>query len=408
MRVLQIGPIPPEVGGTTCGGVASHLWSLATHLAAYGHRVGILADNFSGSSTRHTTKQAVEIYGAGSFVRNVQPHNFLLPAFWAKIVRAKSHFRSTYSWHGVMSGIQIYQSVLERFNPDVIHIHHLETRFTFACISTKGAIPLVTTVHSTHSIDFSESPKRNLNYQLVQRNLDLADNLVFVSRFLRKRFEEFFPGKLRKIMSRVIPNPLDSTRYFPVPKEKAREKLGWLPDEVVILFVGNLIPRKGAGLLFEAAIILLQTFRLKFRLVLVGDGPQKSNLEDLISRYDLQSTVNLEGVKPPCALPDYYSAADLFVLPSAMESFGLVFIEAMLCGCPVIGTPEVLDELLLSDACGFRVPDRDAFALAQSIKEALGRNWDREEIRHYALSYDWKTKIQDFIQIYHEISDSKV
>jgi len=68
--------------------------------------------------------------------------------------------------------------------------------------------------------------------------------------------------------------------------------------------------------------------------MIVGDGPDRGELEKRIQEKDLSGFVSMEGVKPQADLRTYYSAADLFVLPSLMESFGLVFIEAMLCGCP--------------------------------------------------------------------------
>jgi glycosyltransferase involved in cell wall biosynthesis len=117
----------------------------------------------------------------------------------------------------------------------------------------------------------------------------------------------------------------------------------------------------------------------------------------------LNHFVSLEGGKLQSELRYYYSGADLFVLPSLMESFGLVFIEAMLCGCPVIGTSEALKEILPSEESGFYIPPGDIRALVAGMKKGLERPWDREKIRRSVLHFDWKESIPRFEQIYREI-----
>jgi glycosyltransferase involved in cell wall biosynthesis len=173
----------------------------------------------------------------------------------------------------------------------------------------------------------------------------------------------------------------------------------------LILFVGSLMPRKATHLLIEA-FSKLRKQHPKARLMIVGDGPQRGELEKMIQEKDLNGLVSLEGTKSQAELRCYYSAADLFVLPSLMESFGLVFIEAMLCGCPVIGTPEALKEILPSEESGFYIPPGDIHALTTGIERALERSWNREKIRRSVLHFDWKESLHSFERIYHEICDS--
>jgi len=91
-----------------------------------------------------------------------------------------------------------------------------------------------------------------------------------------------------------------------------------------------------------------------------------------------------------------------------MESWGLVFLDAMLCGCPVIGTPESLDEMLESDREGFRVKSSAPDVLAGAIHEGLSRAWDRDLIRRMACRYDWSNKIGEFEELYQSMRNEGV
>jgi glycosyltransferase involved in cell wall biosynthesis len=204
-------------------------------------------------------------------------------------------------------------------------------------------------------------------------------------------------------MTRVIHNPIDASVFKLLPKKEARSRIKKDSKPPMILFVGKLIPRKGAHLLVEA-VGRLRAKGQSLQLTIVGDGPQKRNLEVLIHEKELISSVFLEGPKSQAELIHYYNAADLFVLPSLMESFGLVFVEALLCGCPVIGTPRVLNELLPSEDYGYYTPPSDTLALADTIEKALSRSWDRAELSDYAFrTFNWEDRIKDFEQVYAEV-----
>jgi glycosyltransferase involved in cell wall biosynthesis len=296
----------------------------------------------------------------------------------------------------------LYQQVIEDFQPEVIHVHHLENQFPFAYFTASDRIPLITTVHSSHLIDFSEPSRRPLRHQFVRENLGLARNLIFVSRFVKARYEALFPDGLVGRRTWIIHNPHDSSLFSVFPKKEARRHIKKESEYYLILFVGGLIPRKGAHVLVEA-LGRLKTKGLEVRAMLAGEGPERTALQALIQEKELSEAISLEGPKSQEELVHYYNAADLFVLPSLMESFGVVFIEAMLCGCPVIGTPEVLQELLPGEGFGYYVPSENPQALADAIEKAHSQSWDRAKIRHYATDFDWKTRIHDFEEAYAEI-----
>ena len=399
MRILQVGPIPPDVGGRTRGGVATHVWSLANHLATQSHQVAVFADNYVSRHSRSEFKDAVEIYGRQRPLRTLQTNQLSRFTFWKIALLTKSHFSSVQSWSEVILKSLDYYRVIALFQPDVIHVHHLENRFPYVHFLTNGRFPTVTTVHSTHSLEVVDSKRSDLQHQFVERNLTLAPPLIFVGHFVKKRYLELFSHRLETIRTWVIQNPVDISKYHPVPQEKARQHIHKESNLPLILFVGGLIPRKGPKLLIDSAT-RLKAKGLTFHLMIVGEGPQKRELQEMIQERDLRSYVSLEGPKSQAELPYYYGAADIFVLPSSSEGFALVFVEAMSCGCPIIGTQGVVDELISSEDYGFTAPLNDANSLSQVIEKALHRSWNRERIRNYALQFDWTVKVREFEQVY--------
>jgi glycosyltransferase involved in cell wall biosynthesis len=239
----------------------------------------------------------------------------------------------------------------------------------------------------------------------VKDDLCAAQNLIFVSQYVQRQVETLFPAGLQKKRIWIVHNPIDGSLFSPIPRREAWTALKLPVGDPLILFVGSLIPRKAIHLLIDAFSEVIKQHP-RARLMIVGDGPQGGELEKKIQEKGLNGFVSLEGRKSQAELRYYYSAADLFVLPSLMESFGLVFIEAMLCGCPVLGTAEALKEILPSDANGFYIPPGDVQLLTRGIHKALKRPWDREKIRNSVLHFDWKQTIDKFEHIYHEISEA--
>ena len=402
MRILQIGPIPPDVGGRTSGGVATHLWDLANYLAKQGHQVGVLGDNYLSTGSPKRMRNGIRLFGKLKTAKLLNAATLLSPIFWLKVVRTKIHFRSLMPWRGVLSGLLNYLQVINEFKPDFIHIHHLENRFPFGYFSVNGEIPIVTTCHSTHFFEFSPSSIAEKRKQFTLRNLHRARDLIFVSQFLEERFRTFFPGLLERKNPYIIHNPVNESLYLQVSKDTARETLGLKHDHPVLLFVGNLIPRKGVNLLIEAAR-LLRDQGMVFQLVVVGSGPQRDDMDEVVRRNQLNDQVRFEGQIPQDKLHLYYNASDLFVFPSEMESFGLVFVEAMLCGCPVIGRPEVLLEILPGEHCGLHLGSDSPEIWADEITKALGRNWSKEEIHGSALKFTWGESGEGFEMLYQQL-----
>jgi glycosyltransferase involved in cell wall biosynthesis len=189
---------------------------------------------------------------------------------------------------------------------------------------------------------------------------------------------------------RVVYDGIDSQLFHPGPRDAARARLAKELDfqAPVVLFIGNLLPVKGLDVLIESfARPPLQG--VDFTCLLIGQGPLRSRLEDQITRRGLQGRVKLLGPRPHDQLPDWYRAADLFVLPSYSEGVPVVLLEAIACGTPFVasrvgGIPEIAHL-----GASRLVPAGDAAALAEAIgaglADGLGPTSEpREAVRSHA------------------------
>jgi len=398
MRVLQIAPVPREIGGVNTGGVPTHAWGLITHLAQRGHDVAVLADNRPYGDPWPDIVDGIAVYGGRGFSGPRRVRRMLHPTTLSAVASAKRHLGPLWRWRWVANAVSACSQVIDDFRPDIVHVHALEGRFAVAYSAGREKIPLITTAHSTHYVEYADDDMRDYNEALIVRSLAAARDIIFVSHWDAERYGRMFPGTFDHARIYVLPNPIDAEEYEPIPRDEARRLVGVSDGETLLLSIGNLIPRKDPAA-FVRAIGILRTEGVDVRGIMVGEGPLKDKMRALVTELGLTDVIRLEGHAPQDLISAYYSAADVFVFPSLMESWGLAGVEAMLSGCPVVGTFEVMPEVV-PEFAGVYVPSHDPADVAAGLKVALERDWDREAIRRHALGFDWKHRVRDFEEVY--------
>lgn len=267
---------------------------------------------------------------------------------------------------------------------DVVHVHapfHFGLEFaTVASVARRK--PLVVTAHMYDARD-------SFLYQLYEsqvydRCLDAADRIVPTTADYVAGIDVF-----ERNSERVTPVPLgvDTDQYSPVTD--SRERLGYDPDERVLLFVGAMERHhfyKAVPLLIDAVAASDDVDRL----VLAGSGDRVPALKAKARRAGVADRVEFPGYVPDWELPLYYSAADLFVLPSKPdrgEAFGIVLLEAMACGTPVLTTDIPGVRTVVGESAGVVVPPGRRDALRDGIRRGLERSFSPREYvcRHYSL-----------------------
>lgn len=256
---------------------------------------------------------------------------------------------------------------------DAVIGHFLYPTAIFARLAARAAAaPYVLVAHGTDSRSVMRSGPLAAACRAAMRSASLV---VSVSGALRDALRDVVgaePG---------VPVAVVHMGYAEdvfVPDADARSTLGMAESERVVLFVGNLVPVKGADVLIDAFAALVRRGAAD-RLVFVGSGPLAASLYALAERQDdvgadgarPSERITLTGALSQEAVARHMAAADVLALPSRSEGLGTVLLEAMACGTPCVasnvgGIPEILDE-----SCGRLVPVGDAEAVARGIEEVL-------------------------------------
>jgi glycosyltransferase involved in cell wall biosynthesis len=200
----------------------------------------------------------------------------------------------------------------------------------------------------------------SLQDQALVRALSSADKLVAVSNFTRERLAERLGVSKDRIG--ILPNTFDSEDFVPKPKPHyLLKRFGLQPDQPVILTVARLASAdryKGYDQILRALPTVLRRIP-NVRYVLGGRGPDRARIEQLIRQLGVEESVTVAGYVPDHELCDFYNLCDVFAMPSKGEGFGIVFLEALACGKPVIaGNKDGSVDALLKGKLGVLVdPD---------------------------------------------------
>jgi glycosyltransferase involved in cell wall biosynthesis len=288
-------------------------------------------------------------------------------------------------------------SLIERENLhfDLIHAHFTWPSGAVAvALKQKYSIPVVITEHTSSTFTKAIETQDKIFTDTWSK----ADKIIRVKQGDVSAFSRVnIP--LQNVIP--IPNGYDSKKFHPTDTQRCRETLHLPLDKKLILNVGNLYGEvKGHKYLIEA-ISHVVTKRKDILCLIIGAGKLRTALERQIRSLGLEDYILLAGGKPHDEIPLWMNACDLFVLPSLRESFGVVQIEAMACGKPVVATRNGgSEEVVISDKYGLLVEPADPDGLAEKILVALDREWDREAILTYAERFTWEHVTREIVDVY--------
>ena len=203
----------------------------------------------------------------------------------------------------------------------------------------------------------------------------------------------------------VVPCGVNLDHFRPLDKSAARQQLGFAKDESIVLYVGRFAPVKGIDRLMEAIAHLQHHQRI--RLVIVGgdgDGsPEYKNFRRLARKLSIQDSVTFIGRIEQDGLPPYYSAADVLAVPSHYESFGLVALESLASGTPVVATRVgAMESILKEGETGHVVNNGSSRELAKGIEEFISdsNGLSPHEVRASVIKYGWANVASAMIDEY--------
>jgi len=205
----------------------------------------------------------------------------------------------------------------------------------------------------------------------------------------------------------VVYHGVDDEKFAPDVEgaDRVRENLGLGPEETLFLYVGILYPKKDIGTLIDAIPeIINESGDCKF--LIIGRGPEEELLHKKIERQNLDDyVIHKQYVED---INEYYAASDIFVLPSFIEEFGIVYVEAMQSGLPVVAADIDVAEEVVGDAGVYFTP-KDSSDLAKSVLDLLGNDDQIKTLSENGINrakiFSWERAAQDYYEIYSEIQD---
>ena len=267
-----------------------------------------------------------------------------------------------------------------------------------ALAASRLKLPLAITAHGS---DINVYSRRRTLAPQIRWALRRASAVVGVSRTLCGKITELAPdiaGRLHHIPCAGF----DPRVFRPMDRHAVRASLGLPPAARVVLFVGQLVPIKGLDILLEAWRILRERGKVNAddRLLLIGEGPLRVELERRACVEPTTGTVQFLGGMPQASVARWLAACNLFCLPSRNEGFPNVIVEALACGVPVVASDVGgVHEVISSSVNGIMFPSGDSTALAAAIDSALTEDWNMSTVAASAKPYTWRSIADQNLQL---------
>jgi glycogen(starch) synthase len=375
MRVLFSWEYPPVIEG----GLGRHVRKLAEQLVLQGTEVHVIT-RCGGRLAQHETRRGVHV------------HRISQPPFPIDDVRA------FVLWVEAMNTEMeaMAAELVDQLTFDLVHSHDWLVATAAEHTSRSAGLPWLVTVHATefgrHQGWVSHYPQSHI-HALERRMARHADALITCSEFMRGHVSRVFGVPADRITA--IPNGIDAQELrsaAAVELADLRARFA-LPDELLVLLVGRLVYEKGFHLALDALAPLARSTPLRF--VVAGTGTAEAELKSQAGRLGLQAHGSFLGWVGDDMLHSLYRVADLCIVPSIYEPFGLVALEAMACGCLcVVADTGGLREVVPGDErVGLRFPVQDSEALQAIVSRALTDESLRaqmvREAQAHVLSFDW-------------------
>ena len=294
---------------------------------------------------------------------------------------------------------------------DVIHSNHPTSLGDVAADKAKELnLPLVYTFHTrydmySHYVPFSQAYVKEIISRGVTRYMKKCNHIVTPTESIRQMLIDF--GVRGPITS--VPTGIDLRPYQEADGEATRDKYGWGQHRVLIS-VGRMAPEKNWITLLDAVAKACKQLQ-NVRLVLLGSGPQVKELEEYTEQLGIKEKVTFVGLVPMDEVPNYLKAADLFVFASISETQGLVTMEAMSAGLPVVAVDATGTSDEVVDGEQGLLTENDSDALAQAILQVLTDSSLYEQLHEgasrKAQSFDIMAKAQEMLGVYAQAIEDK-
>jgi len=388
-----------KLGTAETGGMSVYVSEVSRELGRAGHSVDIYtcAEDGSGSSEVFLFENVRLIQPSVGHNRHVTKSTLI------------GSLQEVFSWiDAYVKGTHICY--------DIIHSHYWLSGLVGRLAQEQWHVPQVVMFHTTgmaKRVACSHEREPTLRLIAEKRLAHESDRILATTEREKNLLVRYYGVPRGKIG--IVPCGVNLERFRPVMKKHARKELGLQDSHYIVLYVGRLAPVKGIDRLMAAAAHLRFDRGLQF--IIIGGDDQRtresSDLGRLARRSYVDDIVKFQGRVEHDLLPLYYSAADVLVVPSYYESFGLVALESLACGTPVIASRTGAMDILIQDGkTGLLLdtlsPRTLASAIQRLIIDSSAGVLSREEIRASVLRYAWPNIASAVAQEYTSVLDACV
>jgi glycogen(starch) synthase len=385
---MKIGTLTWEYPPRVVGGIARHCEGLAKALVHQGHDVHLFTLDFPGSP-KYEEMDGIKVYRAATELGHP---NFLT---WVLLF---NHFLG-----------KKMAEVSHQVNFDIMHVH--DWLAAFSGISFKHYVkkPMVLTVHSTevgraqglHSADsFSiDGIEWWATYE--------ADKVIVCSQSMKSEICGHFNLPLEKVD--IIPNAIDATQYqTSVDRGSVRQRYGVGWGEKMVLCVGRLVPQKGIEYFIRAIPSIASRFP-EAKFIIVGEGWSRDALEAEALATGHREKIRFTGFVSDKEVVNLMTSADVLVVPSIYEPFGIVALEGMATGVPVVASQVGgLAEVIEHDRTGVfvypRSPDSIAWGIGKVLSDLSYAKWLTGNAKDkLEKDYSWEAVARKTVEVYEEL-----
>lgn len=335
VRVLSVGSVNPENGGKTKGGVArfhsSLIQSWMEHPELGIELVGVAALNSDQDSDPKT---------GVPYLQNREGNSE-----------------------------QRMRSIIQEVQPDCIVFHHISNAWAAAISKIETDATIIGFAHSWLYCRPENDQRYPQNLNRAKKTLTRIDHLLFLSKHCHDEMGEFVEQPKCEIS--ILPPPLP---LLTLNQNKIKNKR----NKGQIVYVGNLLSHKNPLRLVEA----IQSMD-NVRLIIIGNGQEREPITRYLKQKNLTHKCTIENNLPDSQVSDYLNESDVFCMPSEYEAFGLVYLEALDHGLPIVGFGPSIEtiETEMEMKCGVALSDYSPESITDAINECLSRSWDRTKLQ---------------------------
>ncbi len=305
-------------------------------------------------------------------------------------------------WTGAI--MNMYDQYIENNpHPDLIQTHScMWAGLAAARIKKKWGTPFVITEHRGRFTGIGPMARKLIkawHKPLLSEAFQFADHIVTVSNSLQRTIKHIYPKSSIKLS--VIPNMTDTDYFIPAAQVSSKEAA------FTFLCVTHLEQLKGIDMLIHAFSILQGSTKQETRLIIAGGGPKKKQLHRLRKKLNLENTVLFTGPLQREAVLQHMQQADALILPSHHEAFGIVLIEAMACGLPLIATKSGGPQNIVREETGLLCMPGDAPSLSNAMQKMRLQYhlYDKKMIREHCISkYSKEAVSAQYVKLYNNLS----